>query len=62
MREEWIDPEQAHVAEYFATTVQESARRRGITLCHICHGVGAIVMVNPATKEPFSVPCSRCGM
>ncbi len=62
MRKEWIDPQQEHVVEYFTTTVQESVRRRGITPCNTCHGIGTIVMVNHLTKEPFSVPCSSCGL
>ncbi|MEU6756988.1 hypothetical protein [Streptomyces sp. NPDC046685] len=61
-RNEWIDPDQEHVVEYFTTTVQEAANRRGITPCDVCHGIGTIVMVNPATKQPFSVACSNCGL
>jgi DnaJ-class molecular chaperone len=62
MREDWIDPQQEHVVEYFTTTVQEAARRRGIKPCDNCHGIGTVVMVNPKTREPFSVACSSCGL
>jgi DnaJ-class molecular chaperone len=62
MREEWYDPQQADVVEFFTSTVQEAARRRGITPCNTCHGIGVIVMVNHVTKVPFKVPCSGCGL
>ncbi|WP_327416122.1 hypothetical protein [Streptomyces sp. NBC_01233] len=61
-QQEWTDPAQVHVVEYFATTVQEAASRRGITPCNTCHGIGTVVMVNPKTREPFSVACSSCGL
>ncbi|MFD6968401.1 hypothetical protein [Streptomyces sp. NPDC059949] len=62
MREHWVDPQQVHVVEYFTTTVQEAANRRGIKPCDICHGIGTVVMVNHVTKKPFSVACSSCGL
>lgn len=62
MREHWVDPNQVHVVEYFTTTVQEAANRRGITPCDTCHGIGTVVMVHPVTKKPFSVACSSCGL
>ncbi|KIX78080.1 hypothetical protein SF23_08805 [Streptomyces sp. MBRL 10] len=61
-QQEWIDPAQEDVVVYFTTTVQEAARRRGIRPCDTCHGIGTVVMVNHATKQPFSVPCSSCGL
>ncbi|MGP3686547.1 hypothetical protein ACTVZO_17875 [Streptomyces sp. IBSNAI002] len=61
-REEWVDPRQEDVVRYFTTTVQEAARRRGITPCDTCHGIGTVVMVNLKTKQPFSVACSSCGL
>ncbi|MFF4424191.1 hypothetical protein ACFY04_25980 [Streptomyces sp. NPDC001549] len=60
MREEWHDPEQADVIEFFVSTVQEAARRGGLKPCTNCSGLGHIVMVNHVTKEPFKVGCSAC--
>ncbi|MFI5620725.1 hypothetical protein [Streptomyces sp. NPDC051567] len=66
MREEWIDPQQADVVEYFTAAVQEAASRRGIRPCGTCHGIGQVVMVSHVTKEPFKEPfkvaCSSCGL
>lgn len=62
MREDWVDPNQVHVVEYFTATVQEAARRRGIQPCDTCHGIGTVVMVNHVTGKPFSVACSSCGL
>jgi len=57
----WIDPRYADLVERWSHMQQERVRRGPVHPCPAClHGLGTIMMVNPETKEPISIPCAQC--
>jgi hypothetical protein len=58
----WVDPRYAELVDMFDKLVARRRRQGPVMRCRACtHGLGAIVMVDLATKKPITpIRCARC--
>ncbi|MGA4840684.1 hypothetical protein [Streptomyces sp. G45] len=59
-RNEWIDPRYEGTVTFYVQQIRQAASRHRIVACAHCHGLRLTVLLDPATKHPYRVPCSAC--